>query len=209
MALIYKESTFRPNVPGVAYDIFKKGTEAHRYANSSAIKPILSVPGTPRDNVVKAARAVGLMQVNGYYIIRNTFEGPGELFRMRPDIAGPLMVNPGEDVYSKLLGEENVDNQLLAGLIVLEDKYRAAPSLVRKGKYSDTMLATFGGYLGNGASDQLGTTPEDYAKSIVLGTAYSKANGSAPIYASSNVEKPNGPTRTAASGSSLVTTGCS
>lgn len=211
MALIYKESGFNPEIPGPQYNIHAKGTEAYRYANSSVIKPLLQTTGIQRLNAEDAARAFGLMQVNGYYAIKGTFEGKGELMRMRPDIAGPLMINPGDSVRAKLLGYGNMDNQILAGLIVLEEKMRIAGKLAGNSPNSSKLALTFAGYLGFGKKDQLGTTPEAYAKSILEGDAYAKANGTDPIYVAqtpSTKEASQGPVKTAASGKTLSVAGC-
>lgn len=212
MGLIYKESSFRPDNLGKQYPLNSpQWTEAYTYAKSAVIKPMLASSGQQRFNAVDAARAFGLMQVNGYYIIKGAFGGKGELLRMSP-LAEPLMINPGDSVRDKLHGAQNVDNQLLAGLIVLQEKLRIAPGKVRDGSYGDVLTATFAGYLGHGAKDLIGTTPTGYASSIIGGDAYAKANGKGVSMAA--VSNPTfkaaaaGPVKTAASGQKLAIAGC-
>jgi hypothetical protein len=118
-----------------------------------------------------------------------------------------------------LLGDDNIKNSILAGLIVLEGKYKEiAPKLIAKGLYTNQLTAAVAAYLGLGAADGHGTIPEVYANSIIRGDAYRIANSGVnaagvPIIASSgdvveNIKSPNGPTKTLASGNKLSVAGC-
>jgi hypothetical protein len=218
MALIQKESSFNViNSKGPNYGPL----HLNKILQYSAINNKYSQGTTAeRVNITNSAAAYGLCQVTGYYCIRGcSSTGVSELEKMRPDLASPLIISPGDDVTTKLWGENNLDNQLLAGLIVLEDKYKnIAPRLVSQGKYSNRLTAAVAAYLGLGAFDSLGTTPEAYANSIIRGSAYQIANnGKGPDGklsvasgndVSSNKKSANGPSATAASGNNLSVAGC-
>ncbi len=217
MALMQRESSFNPTAKGPAYGqshvtkILGYTAIKTKYAQGSALE---------KANITNAAAAFGLAQVTGYYCIKSC--GPGgkcELERLRPDICTPILIVAGGDVKSKLTGASTLDNQILAGLIVLEDKYKnVAPKLVKSGKFSNRLTAAVAAYLGLGTSDSLGTTPEAYANSIIRGSAYQIANnGFSPdgkaLTASASGSAPNkksetGPVETIASGNNLSTAGC-
>jgi hypothetical protein len=157
--------------------------------------------------------------VLGYYAIKGSgTTGKSELERLRPDLAGPILVDPGVDVSTVLNGTDKIDNQILAGLIVLEGKYKeVAPKLVAKGQYSNKLTAAVSAYLGLGKSDLNGMTPERYANSIIRGSAYQIANnGRGPdgiLLASGGNSSSNGnsgsrPGVTSASGNNLSVAGC-
>jgi hypothetical protein len=154
----------------------------------------------------------GLMQATGWYTIKGA--GPGgrnELMRMRPDLAGPLLIEPGEDVNT-VLGPDKLVNQILAGLIILEDKYEVANSLwanppTASRPYSSRLAATFGSYLGQGF-DKNGSDPFSYAASIIQGDSYRIANSG---YTSRNGNAgtlAQGPVKTSASGTNPGNVGC-
>jgi hypothetical protein len=218
MALIQRESAFNvKNARGPNYG----WSHLSRISKYSAVsKAYDSGTAVQRSNIINSAAAYGLCQVTGYYCLKGCGpSGKSELERLRPDLAGPLTVSPGEDISSKLLGEDNSDNQLLAGLIVLEGKYlEMAPKLVSQGKYSNRLTAAISAYLGLGKSDSLGTTPEAYANSIIRGSAYQIANNGIgpngqPLMASaggvsSKRKIGSNPDKTAASGNNLSMAGC-
>jgi hypothetical protein len=144
--------------------------------------------------------------------------GPGGksvLESLRSDICGPCMINPGDDIATTMLGVNNIANQVLAGLIVLEGKFKAVkPSQVQStGPFNSQIAVAIGAYLGVG-SDSLGTTPLKYVTSVMYGDSYAQANGgssSTPPSAVATTNTPattTAPTTTVASGNNLATPGC-
>ncbi len=220
MALMYRESAFRPDAKGPDYG----GSHVRKILTYSAVKnKYESGTAEERQNILNSAAAFGLGQVTGYYAIQGCGAGgKGELERLRPDLAGQIMVPPGVDVRTKLIGDDNVPNQVLASLIVLEGKYKeVAPRLVSQGRYTNKLTAAVSAYLGLGAADSLGTTPEAYANSIIRGSAYAAANGGKgpqgrALVAGQGTITSNptpaqgtaGPPKTAASGNVLSVAGC-
>lgn len=216
MALMYKESTFRTDAKGPQYS--KSTTD--KIVKYSAVAQVYK-NGSPQQqaNIFNSAAAFGLGQVTGYYCVKGCGpSGKAELERMRPDLCGPIMVSPGADVKSTLIGDANIDNQITACLIVLEDKWKnVAPAQVSSGAYSDRLTASVAAYLGLGTSDSLGTTPQAYADSIIRGSAYNIANNGVgvdgrPLIAGStgvtNSTTTTGAIQTAASGNNLSPPGC-
>jgi hypothetical protein len=219
MALIQRESSFNvENSIGIMYSASHLG----RYLAWPAIANAYRSGGVvERANIVNGARAYGLMQCTGYYIIKGaSIGGKCELARIRNDVCGPFLISPGGNIASKLTGKSNLDIQLLAGLTVLEDKYlNVAPGLVQKKMFADRTTASFAAYLGLGASDGLGTTPQNYANSIIRGSAYARANSgngpdNTPLVGGSGTAVANtgtnnvGPEITLASGKNLGPAGC-
>jgi hypothetical protein len=217
MALIYTESTFRTDRKSVN----NGGAHTEYILKCSAVSNVYKAGAAQqRANIINSTAAYGLTQVLGYYVIKGCgTTGKSELEKLRPDLAGPLLVPPGTDVATKLNGDNNIDNQLLAGLIVLEGKYvNLAPKLVAKGMFSNKLTAAVSAYLGLGKSDAYGTTPEVYANSIIRGAAYQIANnGRGPdgetLAASGGNSGSNGKPgssgdKTAASGNNLSVAGC-
>ena len=220
MALMYRESSFNTSAHGPAYGashlrtILTYPAVSNVYAQGSADQ---------RRNIVSSASAYGLGQVTGYYCIKGCgATGKCEMERLRPDITGNIVVPPGVDVATTMLGDANISNQILAHLVVLEGKYKEiAPRLVAKGTYSNKITAAVAAYLGLGGSDSLGTTPQAYATSIIYGSAYKMANGGtgsdgSPLLAGAGAattnpvsnQSANGPTISAASGQNLSVAGC-
>lgn len=117
------------------------------------------------------------MQVVGWNFVRGASStGQCEIERLRPDLASILVLNPGVDLIAAYIGEANLNKALLAGLVVLEGKYKAAQANGEgfslngdpyKRIFTSKIAAAVAAYLGLGKSDALGTTPETYARSIV------------------------------------------
>ncbi len=213
LACIYKESSFNP----AARSVIHGDKQVKRFSKYSAIAAKLSSKDTTeeeRANMRNSVRGYGLMQATGWYIIKGA--GPGgqnELSRMRSDLAGPLLVEPGIDVGT-ILGPTNIVNQLLAGLIILEDKYKTAGSKVanpptRDKPYTSRISATFGGFLGHKGVDANGTNGVGYAASIVQGDSYKIANVGFSNPGTNKGTLAAGPVRTVASGTNPGTIGCS
>lgn len=197
-ALIFYESGYDANAIGGQVS-YLPGTGGADYMNSSAITAKFSDPSNSSiqvTNLFQGLRAFGLMQVMGWNIIRGGSPvGKSEIERLRPDLAAPLLINPGDSVVNKMLGEANLETAILAGLIVLEGKYRAVKSVVSSSgtyftfssdpnarKFVSKIQAAVSAYLGLGKKDKNGTTPEAYASSILGGSAYAKANGPGSLY---------------------------
>jgi hypothetical protein len=80
---------------------------------------------------------------------------------------------------------------LLAGLIILEGKYRMVNQTGSyfsikadpySRKFSSRIQGAVAAYLGLGKADKNGTTPEAYAARILGGDVYVKANGKGSLY---------------------------
>jgi hypothetical protein len=198
-AQILHESGYYVNAVGYVVSS-RPGTGGAGYLNSSAVANVLKT-GTADQikNIIFGLKGIGLMQVMGWCFVKGgSPNGVCELQRLRPELSGPLVVNPGEDLTTAILGHTNISNAILAGLIILEAKYK---STWQKGafwqvngdtyerQFSSKLAAAVGAYLGLGRADTFGTTPEEYASSVVGGKIYQKANGPNPIYVASN--KPN------------------
>lgn len=227
-ALIYRESGFNVNAIGPSVGYYPR-TSGAAYFNSSAINSKYHSPtSTPmeRANLYQGLNAIGLMQVMGWYFVRGgSPSGRTELENLRPDLAGPLMVNPGESITSKLLGESNIQNAILAGLIILEGKYRAVrtfsssagtyftmPGDPYSRKFVSKIQAAVSGYLGLGKMDMNGTTAESYSASILGGAAYAKANGAGSLYirdSETKVASSNGPDTNGTNLAAIKIPGCS
>jgi hypothetical protein len=163
---------------------------------------------------------MGLTQVMGWNIIRGASKsGKCLIESARPDLAGRLCVSPGDSVAAKLKGSANIENSILAGLVVLESKYKTGYAkngywAVKIGNqervFPSRISAAVSMYLGMGLKDAAGTTPTSYAQEIIGGIAYSKANGSvSPAIGKSRpqtaIAAANGPTTVGGKGS---TPGC-
>lgn len=223
-ALILRESSFNVNSVGKAVSTLPR-TGGAAYFNSSAITSLLNSPSvTPTQvaNIYKGIRAVGVMQVMGWNFVKGGApSGVPEIQRLRPDLAGQLLVEPGEDIYSVILGESNLEKAILAGLIMLEGKYRAvsfnSTYYSVKGdyfnrKFSSRMQGAIASYLGLGASDANGTTPMQYASQILGGSYYVQANGSGSLYirdSEVSVASSTGPTTNGTGLGTITTPGCS
>ena len=207
-AQLYKESSFNfTNSAGPPYGQGHLKTLLN-YPAIANVYPTFSKE--QQANVIQANGAFGLGQVTGSYLIIGADPtGAGELYRMNPKLAGPLMVPPGVPVTSVLWGHGNIGNQVLASLIVLDYYYRTtAPALVQSGQFSSLIGASLGSYLGLVGSDSLGSTAQSYVAQILGGSAYAAANGSAGYAAAASQLNPNGPTKTSASGNNMCMPGC-
>lgn len=227
MGLIQRESSFNPSArhPSVGDFRTRPGYTANRVWNTPTFQKIRQ-EGTSAQigNLEHAFQAWGLMGSMGWNHIKKagTGGGPTEIESSRPDLADQLMVEAGESVRDKLDGPGNMSSQILAGLVMWEAKWKqvtGSGTSWKAGRYtfSSRILAATAAYLGLGPKDlKTGLTPEAYARSVVFGDSYRKANGSTPsstqMAATSNPSqaenKENGPIRTAASGNSLQTPGC-
>lgn len=219
-AQFFLESRFNTNAIGPALS----NRESRNYLSSSAVQAILTEGNaTEQANIQQGLRVIGLGQVSGHYLVRRgTPSGKGEVERLRPDLATLVCVEPGEDLFAKILGEDNMSNAILASMIILESKYKNVASAGgayfksigdrSSNTYPSKISAAIAGYLGLGASDVNGTTPVAYASSIVGGAIYSRANGSAPSIYESGIRElaalSAGPTTNGSSRAKISTPGC-
>jgi hypothetical protein len=220
-ALVQKESSFNVNSTGKLVSA-TPGSLGYKYLRSSAISAKYATANpTETANLDKGRVAIGLMQIMGWNIIKGgSPDGVCEVQRIRPDLAGSLVINPGEDPFAVMLGESNMSNAILAGLVVLDGKYKAvyetpAGYSVKGDKYKrnfySKISAAVAAYVGLGKADLNGTTPEAYSNSIVGGDAYAVANGkgSIKIYDSKiTIASSNGPSTNGSSQSRVGSAGC-
>lgn len=221
-ALIYYESRFdtfavSPKNPT------RPGTFGAKFLANSAISSALASATPAQKNAIEQGLcAVGLMQVLGAYFIRGASPtGQAELERLRSDLSSDLLVNPGESVFDKILGEDNIDKALKAGLIILESKYKisipnGAYYMVKGDAYGRRFPTKIAGavaaYLGLGAADMNKTTPEAYSNAIVGGNVYALANGKNPIKISDSILNKisqTGPVTNGSDNNRLSVAGCS
>lgn len=213
---------------GYKYDALGKpvsrapGTGGYLYLSSSAVTNILNTgDSVQKANVEQGLRAIGLMQVMGWNFVKGgSPSGRSELERLRPDLASTLVVNPGDNIFTPILGEANINKAILAGLIILEGKYKATlPNgnfFTVKGDPYKRLFVTklagaLGAYLGLGRSDLNSTTPENYSAQIIGGSTYAKANGVSPIFvasASNRLISSNGPQTNGSAFSGIKQKGC-
>lgn len=211
LACIYHESRFNP----AANSGLHGETQFQRFKKYPAIAAKYASNKTTEGQKVNLRNSVagfGLMQATGWYTIKGAGpDGKNELMRMRPDLAGPLLIEPGEDVNT-VLGPDKLENQILAGLIILEAKYKIAnsqwsnPPTAAK-PYSSRLAATFGGYLGQGY-DKFGSDPMSYASSIIQGDSYRIANSGYTSRNTADGDISKSPAKTAASGTNPGNVGC-
>lgn len=218
-ALIYKESSFNVNAIGSPVS-YRKGTTGFNYMTSSSINAFLSENPSQISVILEGVRAYGLMQVMGWNLVRGGApSGKCEVERLRPDLASSLCVNPGTSVTSMLIGESNLQNSILAGLVILEGKYRSVTSVsggfgVKGDPYKRVFVskisAAVAAYLGLGKADLNNTTPEEYSAQIVGGSVYAKANGSSLKIRDSaiNIASAVGPSTNGSSLNNIGVPGC-
>jgi len=187
--LVYMESSFNSKA------FVSSGSMDRSFTKSTAFSLVVN-SGDPVKyaNAVRAATGVyGLMQVRGSYLVRGgSTSGVGEIERIRPDLALTLCVAPGDSVEDKLLGDSNIENALLAGITILEGKYKAVPSIMKRDpsggyvyskaglRFPSRIAAAVGSYLGLQGADRFGTSAVSYATSIVGGESFRIANSYFP-----------------------------
>lgn len=214
MALIQRESAFKTDANHMFCNT-SSSSGARDYWNSNAVKlKAATADTTTYNNLQQGLRAWGIMGSMGWNSVRGgSGSGKCPFEQYRPELTGPILVNPGDSISAVLDGPNNVGNQLLAGLVMLEAKYKfVAPGLVSSGKWPDRMTASIAAYLGLGPVDtRTGITPAQYAASIMYGPTYQAANGVNGVALASYTpaQVSNGPvTTTTASGQTQYTVGC-
>ena len=188
MALIFKESSNNVSALGPVTSVNGRSTGG-AYISSSAVKAVLNLADPVKDaNITRGLQGLGLTQSMGYNHVKGgSPSGICEIQRLRPEFASTLCVNPGDSLDAILVGPNNISNNVLAGLIILEGKYKAAKQ--SQGGWTVNGISIFpsrisaavGAYLGTGAGDILGTSPANYAAAIIGGDAYAKANSNSAV----------------------------
>ena len=221
MALCQRESSMRADAAGISLPLAKSYI-ARDYWNSPAITSALKAAGPQEySNISEGLRAWGVMQVGGWNLVRGASQnGKTEIEVARPDLASQLLVKPADSISAKYNGEANVQNQVLAGLVMLESKYKAVKGSGISWKignftFNSRITGAVAAYLGLGAKDVVtGITPQQYANSIVYGQSYQLANNGAAPSGNRYVTNANvaasqaGPAVTVASGNNQTPVGC-
>lgn len=203
MGLIQFESSMRPGIRGPSVSEVPTAKQAQgssrakQYMNSDPVKAItLKGDAAQKKNIQSGKVAQGLMQVMGWNIVRggsSTAKKCEIEETRRPEMIERLCVHAGDSIEAKLLGEENIENNILAGLLILETKYNATR---RKGAgwsaggavFTTRLGAAVGAYLGVAGRDLVtGVTADAYVASILGGEAYKVANGASAGASNSTV----------------------
>lgn len=205
MGLIQFESGSRPGARGpyvseVPTAKQRQGSSgARQYMSSTSVSNIVkSGDADQKRNIQSGKIAQGLMQVMGWNIVKGGSASGKCLIEEtgRAELVDRLCIAAGDSIEAKILGDDNIDNNILAGLAVLETKYKACR--LRKqgwsagGAYFSTKLScAVGAYLGIGGKDLVtGVTADSYVASIMGGDAYRRANGSS--YKIAGIDTPSG-----------------
>lgn len=221
MSLIQHESAF-VNPPRLgAIVVGSKGTYfQNEFLQYSAVAKVYNT-GTQqqRFNLQQSCRAFGLMQVMGQYLIKGVTK-PCQLLVCRPDLASvvnPILVNPGDDITSTMgpIGnqsatDQQITNQIIAGLIVFERHYLYPGSI----NYGSKITNAMAGYYGIGKAVVANGVPQPSVQQYVddvIHKDYALANNSTYSGGGSstqNAPSSTGPNQTIASGSNPKMPGC-
>lgn len=214
MALIQKESSFNVNAIGPSLNPLTSSGAAD-YRNSPVIQNVLASGNFQAlQNVNQGLVALGLMQTMGWNQVKGASKAGKQLIEQaRPDLVSILCVNPGESLKAKFLGSANVSNQILAGLVVLEQKYKAVKQVGGQYKigsftYNSKLECAIQGYIGLSSTDKgNGSSTAAYVSQIYYGSAYTQANGPSGVV-TSNPSSTNTGAITVASGDNKHPYGC-
>lgn len=218
MGQIQYESHFNYNATGPVLSVVNS-SGASDYYYSNPIGNILATGNSvQRSHIVQGQQALGLMQTMGWNQVRGASKKSGKqlIESARPDLAGILCVNPGENLYAKFTGKDTISNQILAGLVVLEQKYKAVKQSggqfsIGPFTYNSRMECAFQGYIGLALTDKgNGSSTSAYVASIYYGAAFKSANGAGGVTVPnpSATAAANGPNITIASGDNQHPPGC-
>lgn len=186
MALIQKESSRNPSTPAGPLISDLSSSRALDYMNSPVVQA-LNLTSTPfqRRNIQDGKRAHGLMQVMGWNIVKGgsaknqkcEFEQLG-----RPDLTRRFLVNAGDPIREVLSGPDNIENSVLAGLLILESKWKACHTVpggwsAGGETFPSRLYCAVGAY--NGAVKATSSRAAEvraYAASIMGGKSFLEAN---------------------------------
>lgn len=189
LAQIQYESHFNVNAQGPSLSVINS-SGARDYINSSAVQTVLAKGINQQSiNADQGLRAWGLMQTMGWNQVKGASQKTGKCLveTSRPDLVGVLCVNPGESLQAKYSGQSTVSNQILAGLVVLESKWKLVKQngnqfTIGQFTYNSRMEATFQAYIGLATTDRgNGSSTAAYVASIYGGDAYKAATGSSGV----------------------------
>lgn len=220
MAIIQLESSF--NFKATGPQIPETSRSARDYLQSSPIATLLPrALGNQLLNIQDGRRAWGLMQCMGWNLVKGASKASGKqlIETSRPDLVGRLCVAPGESLSAKYYGPGNADNQILAGLVVLENKYKLAQPQGSSFKIGNVTApskieAALYGYIGLGGTDLVtGLSSPSYVAQVYYGSKYKEANGPGNTAPGSTQTAQQyagtGPGFTVASGNTQFPPGCS
>jgi hypothetical protein len=218
MGLCYQEGALNPNIqPGYPQtaNINKQGTVAYDYWQST---PIITARAqlnpTILANVTDGLRAWGLTQVGGWNVVRGASKSAGKTIieSSRPDLAGQLMVNPGDSIRAKYNGAANLNNMILAGLVILENKYtsfvKGSGTSWKAGNltFNSRIAAAVAAYYGTSLSAN--PTPYAYSASVMTGGASYNAAKSATGGATSSTNSTSTQPSNVSDGNNQTVPGC-
>lgn len=215
LAQIQYESHFNVNAQGPALSTINS-SGARDYMNSSAVQTVTSKGINQQSiNADQGLRAWGLLQTMGWNQVKGASQKTGKCLieTARPDLVGTLCVNPGESIQAKYSGSSTVSNQILAGLAVLESKWKQVKQngsqfTIGQFTYNSRMEATFQAYIGLAATDRgNGSSTSAYVASIYYGSAYKAATGTSGVVVQ-NPSSTNTGAITVASGDNQHPPGC-
>jgi hypothetical protein len=218
MAQIQTESHFNVNAQGPSLNPVNS-SGARDYINASAVQSVIGKGISQQSvNIDQGLRAWGVMQSMGWNHVKGGSQKLGKCLVeiARPDLVSRLCVNPGESLAAKLNGQSTVEDQILAGLVVLEQKYKLVKQAGNKftiGQftYDSRMQATFRGYIGLASNDKgNGSSSEAYVSTIYYGANFTKANGPGGVAVANKSAEgaAAGPAITVASGDNKHPDGC-
>lgn len=216
----YYESRLNTNALGPV--LGKSKPLAKDYLSSPAIVNFLKTANpTQKANVATGLQGLGLGQSIGLNSVRGASSATGKCLieSARPDLAGTLCVNPGDDLIATFLGDANLEKALQLQMVVLEAKYKLVTPMsggfgtkgdVYNRVYPSKIAAAIAAYLGLGAADSNGTTPQSYSASIIGGQNYAIANGVNLQVAQHNVQlaNANSPTTNGSTQTRITPPGC-
>ena len=218
MGLIQKESSFNYNATGPVLSVSASSGASDYYYSSPISNVYTTGNSVQRSNIVQGQQALGLMQTMGWNQVKGASKNGKQLIEsVRPDLVSTLCINPGESLYSKFTGQNTVSNQILAGLAILESKYKAVKQSGSKftigaGQnqftYDSKMQCALQGYIGLSKTDKgNGSSTAAYVASIYYGDSFKSANGGGGTTISGPPSTNTGPI-TAASGDNQHPPGC-
>lgn len=202
MAICQKESSFNLSAKGGELNPYTSSI-AKDYSNSTPIINLLSgTDYSKQNNIVDGRHAWGLMQSLGLNHLAGCSKKSGktEIEANRPDLVGQLVFPPGTALKPLLNGSATIGLQILAGLVILEDKWKQ-----NRTTYSSRLASAVGGYLGVGSDLVTGQSNTGYVADIMYGSSYKLANNS---NTGGSDNGSNSSTLTIASGSTQYPVGC-
>jgi hypothetical protein len=214
MGICQQEASLNPNITFHMEPHIDPKTGAGDYWYSTPVQNILlNGSGAQKANVTDGSASWGIMQVMGYNIVRGgSLKSHKCLFEtLKNPAAAGLLINAGDSIRSVLFQQATLQNQILAGLLVLESKWLIAGGKKSGNSYSINGC-TFSSQIALACAGYNGWVPSTayrYSASVMTGGhSYTIANG--PGGGSTSTSNPNqaNPQQTIASGNNQVPPGC-